>query len=1090
MGAVLLSLLGPDAPAQSLVRFDASGNLAQIGASGSGLPPAVWGPSSRPVPAGERCALSVAWTGLDVRFRWYFNGAPLTGETRDTLVLDSVTAQRVGNYFAVAENNFGSVTSRVARVEVDADRDGLGDAWEIASFGSLTNQSGAMDADGDGTSNLREFEDGTSPTNKTSLLARLETAAFGGRIARSPDAPAYQSGELITLTAIPDPGVSLMGWSGALTGLTNPASLTVAGNQAVQATFGVPLDLALNTTTPVTTGGSGGWYGQREISRDGIAAAVAPPLVASEDPYLTTTVVTRKEGTATFDWRIDGERENRLELRVNGRPDFSSTRSLRGVTDWQSKTVYLPAGTNTLRWIYVRNGGGWTESANRPKPRDSAYVDRLVINEYTNPLLDTDGNGLSDLAEYRYFDAIGNLPEADPDRDGVPTRMELADGTDPSDAYSVKPRVEYIVEGQGAAAASPAASVYSYGQSLTNTATPAAGWSFLAWVGPFGFNYLLPKIETNNPSVDRLTSAKTYRAVFALPLGIAGDAPELNWTTSANLPWHGQTLVTRDGVDAVQSALSVETSQLNESWMQTVVTGPGTLSFFWKTSCAQRDYLAFLANAEELAPRLSGVTDWEPVIVALPPGQQTLRWTFNRNYGYDTNVLNIAWVDQVRFTPETTRPEFIELPAGLAGFEGVDLSFRVAARGTPPVTYQVFHNGGALSQPSTNQLIRIPAVTPAMAGSWIIRARNQAGITESAPIPVSILALPPNDNFTSATALFGLNSKVTGYSIGATPETDEPTHDSYYARASVWYRWTAPASGAVRFQAVATNPPSNLILAVHRGSSLARLTEVAAGNAYPRETNGVEVASVEVQFPATAGVSYYVAVDEGTGGGYFDLSWSSISPAPNDAFAARLPLSGTFLSISADNTLATLEPEEPVLFGVPPFFAFYASNSLWWTWTAPVSGTLQITPQSSEGDVLVSVFTGNSIGSLNRLTDPFGATRSIEVAKGTTYAISAGTYAGDPGRFSFLLSMDLLTLAIVPPQPEDDGFIDVNGAPRKPVTIQFSPNLKDWYFWASNNIGSDGRLRLTLKPPTYQDEDEVSSIPPARKRFFRAMASP
>ena len=85
---------------------------------------------------------------------------------------------------------------------------------------------------------------------------------------------------------------------------------------------------------------------------------------------------------------------------------------------------------------------------------------------------------------------------------------------------------------------------------------------------------------------------------------------------------------------------------------------------------------------------------------------------------------------------------------------------------------------------------------------------------------------------------------------------------------------------------------------------------------------------------------------------------------------------------------------------------------------------------------------------------------------------------------------DGLTLQIIPPGPGDDGFIDVQGAPSKLVTVQFSPNLKEWYFWASNTISMDGRWRVSLKPPSYQEGDETISIPPAQKRFFRAVASP
>ncbi|MEI6563178.1 MAG: hypothetical protein WCO42_02585 [bacterium] len=46
---------------------------------------------------------------------------------------------------------------------IDVDRDGLVDSWEIKYFGSITNQNGSGDADGDGLSNAQEQAAGTNP---------------------------------------------------------------------------------------------------------------------------------------------------------------------------------------------------------------------------------------------------------------------------------------------------------------------------------------------------------------------------------------------------------------------------------------------------------------------------------------------------------------------------------------------------------------------------------------------------------------------------------------------------------------------------------------------------------------------------------------------------------------------------------------------------------------------------------------------------------------------------------------------------------------------------------------------------------------
>lgn len=50
--------------------------------------------------------------------------------------------------------------------EEDTDYDGLPDWWEIQYFGDLS-QDGSGDFDGDGSTNLEEYEAGTDPTDPT-----------------------------------------------------------------------------------------------------------------------------------------------------------------------------------------------------------------------------------------------------------------------------------------------------------------------------------------------------------------------------------------------------------------------------------------------------------------------------------------------------------------------------------------------------------------------------------------------------------------------------------------------------------------------------------------------------------------------------------------------------------------------------------------------------------------------------------------------------------------------------------------------------------------------------------------------------------
>ncbi len=58
-----------------------------------------------------------------------------------------------------------------------------------------------------------------------------------GTVTVSPDLPAYMSGQVVTLTAVPASGWTFAGWSGAITSTDNPLVLTLTENKTITATF-------------------------------------------------------------------------------------------------------------------------------------------------------------------------------------------------------------------------------------------------------------------------------------------------------------------------------------------------------------------------------------------------------------------------------------------------------------------------------------------------------------------------------------------------------------------------------------------------------------------------------------------------------------------------------------------------------------------------------------------------------------------------------------------------------------------------------------------------------------------------------------
>ena len=134
------------------------------------------------------------------------------------------------------------------------------------------------------------------------------------------------------------------------------------------------------------------------------------------------------------------------------------------------------------------------------------------------------------------------------------------------------------------------------------------------------------------------------------PLSVALDVTNLVMTTGGNADWQSQSIVTHDQTDAAQSGVL---SDNQTSWMETAVTGPGTLSFWWRTSCEDDpdadnwDYLRFSVDGIEQR-RLDGLTDWAHVTNAIGAGAHIVRWEYRKDESVSDGA-DCAWVDQLSF---------------------------------------------------------------------------------------------------------------------------------------------------------------------------------------------------------------------------------------------------------------------------------------------------------------------------------------------------------------------------------------------------------------------------------------------------------
>ena len=75
-----------------------------------------------------------------------------------------------------------------------------------------------------------------TPLNQSSYTLAVSTVGYGV-VSLNPDQPSYSNGAVVTLTATADPGWVFAGWSGDLTGSTNPETLTMDSSKIVTANF-------------------------------------------------------------------------------------------------------------------------------------------------------------------------------------------------------------------------------------------------------------------------------------------------------------------------------------------------------------------------------------------------------------------------------------------------------------------------------------------------------------------------------------------------------------------------------------------------------------------------------------------------------------------------------------------------------------------------------------------------------------------------------------------------------------------------------------------------------------------------------------
>jgi hypothetical protein len=369
---------------------------------------------------------------------------------------------------------------------------------------------------------------------------------------------------------------------------------TLESAWGIPRTFNFALDADRFDWSPDTT-----WFIQSGVRWKG-AAALQSGAVGNNGTSSMQTAV-KDGGTLVFRYRTSCEAGyDFLRFYVDGVQKLAATGEN---VEWRTAVIPVSgAGKHTLTWRYEKD-------AYDSEGEDCAWVDQVVWTPA--------GGGSASVATPAISPPDGTLFTT-PSR-----RVVISCATEGAE-------IRFTTDGSDPTVSSP---LYTGSFNIHATATVKA-------------RAFKSGMADSEIAVAVITKPVTITLADAL------DIPAWAVTAGGDASWTPQTSVSHDGADAARSG-AIGLSQT--TWMETAVSGAGTLTFWWRASCEDSpdddwDYLAFSVDGTEQA-RIDGDSGWQQVSVTLAPGGHMLRWAYTKD-GYDETVYeDCGWVDQVVWTP-------------------------------------------------------------------------------------------------------------------------------------------------------------------------------------------------------------------------------------------------------------------------------------------------------------------------------------------------------------------------------------------------------------------------------------------------------
>ena len=329
---------------------------------------------------------------------------------------------------------------------------------------------------------------------------------------------------------------------------------------------------------------------------------------------------------------------------------------------------------------------------------------------------------------------------------------------DPAPSFTLQPTNRWVLQNSNATLTASVVGLppFTYQWLLNGAAIPWATNTTITVTNAQPTNEGNYSLAASN-AYGTATSSNAFLNVVDVPEALGPT--NLTWVNSSQPPWFAESNTTHDGFAA---AAAGQSSGSYQSVLQTTVTGPGTLSFWWADSGSAA--LIFSVDGPTLATLRQSGLSWTNPTFYLASGVHVLTWTASSAFG------GMAYLDQVTYTPGPT-PVFITTqPASQTNAAGNNVTLSVGATGSPPLNYQWYFNGATISG-ATASSVTVANIQASNIGTYYVVVTNSCcmavssnavlGVTPSAP---TITTQPAN-----AQAMLGGQATFTSAAIGSSP---------------------------------------------------------------------------------------------------------------------------------------------------------------------------------------------------------------------------------------------------------------------------------------------------------------------------------